>query len=65
LHVFRDGELAETYALPQGSQPTNCCLNGKGEVLVTLAKTGELIALGVGAERLPLHRGSIVAEATA
>jgi gluconolactonase len=65
LHLFRDGELAETYALPEGSQPTNCCLNGKGEVLVTLAKTGELIALGVGAEQLALHRGSIVAEATA
>jgi gluconolactonase len=65
LHVFRDGGLAETFALPQNSQPTNCCLNGKGEVLVTLAKTGELIALGVGAEQLALHRGSITAGAAA
>ncbi|MFT3866498.1 MAG: SMP-30/gluconolactonase/LRE family protein [Solirubrobacterales bacterium] len=65
LHVFRDGELAETFELPKNSQPTNCCLTEEGDLLVTLAKTGELIALGVGAERLPLHRGSITNGAAA
>jgi gluconolactonase len=65
LHVFRDGELAETLALPENSQPTNCCLNGDGELLVTLAKTGELVAFEVGAEMLPLHRGAISTGAAA
>jgi gluconolactonase len=65
LHVFRDGELVETLALPANSQPTNCCLNGEGELLVTLAKTGELVAFEVGAEALPLHRGAITTGAAA
>jgi gluconolactonase len=65
LHVFRDGELVETVALPAGSQPTNCCLTADGELLVTLAKLGTLVALDVGAEPLPLYRGSIGTEAAA
>jgi gluconolactonase len=59
LHRFRDGELVESVELPKGSQPTNCCLTADGELLVTLAKLGELVALEVGAEPLPLYRGSI------
>jgi gluconolactonase len=59
VHVVRDGELVETVELPQGSQPTNCCLTPAGELLVTLAKLGELVAIEVGAEPLSLHRGSV------
>lgn len=62
VHVFEDGELVETLAMPPSSQPTNCCLAGDGELLVTLAKHGSLVALEVGAEPLPLHRGSIRTE---
>lgn len=65
LHVFRDGELVETVRLPEGSQPTNCCLTGEGELLVTLAKLGQLVAIDVGAEPLPLHRGRVGTEAAA
>jgi gluconolactonase len=59
VHVFRDGELVETIEMPASSQPTNCCLTADGDLLVTLAKLGTLVALAVGAEPLPLHRGSI------
>jgi gluconolactonase len=66
LHVFApDGTLQETIALPAGSQPTNCCLSGGGELFVTLARTGALVALAVDAEPLALHRGALSAGAAA
>lgn len=65
VHVFEDGDLSETLAMPPESQPTNCCLNADGELLVTLGKAGSLVALDVGEEPLPLYRGSIMKETSA
>ena len=59
VHVYdTDGALVESIATGDGSQPTNCCLVD-GELFVTLAVAGQLVALGVEATPLPLHRGSV------
>lgn len=66
VHVFEpDGSLRESLAMPEKSQPTNCCLNADGELLVTLARRGELVAVDVGAPPLALHRGTVKVGATA
>jgi gluconolactonase len=49
-----DGEVREIVELGRGSEPTNCCL-GDGTLFVTLAGTGQLVALDVGVEALPMH----------
>jgi gluconolactonase len=60
VHVFEaDGQLRETLAMPEKSQPTNCCLSGTGDLLVTLARAGSLVAVDVKAEPLALHRGTV------
>jgi gluconolactonase len=55
LVVFEpDGRVREVVETGSGSEPTNCCL-GPGVLYVTLAGTGQLIALDVDAEPLPLY----------
>lgn len=52
----REGALKETLEMPDGSEPTNCCL-GDGALYVTLSGSGELVALDLGVEALPLFPG--------
>ncbi len=55
LWVFeRDGTVREEVPFAEGSEPTNCCLDS-GVLYVTLAGTGQLVALDVAAEPLPLY----------
>jgi gluconolactonase len=55
LVVFEpDGRGSEVIEMPQGSEPTNCCL-GDGRLYVTLSGTGQLVALDMPVEPLPLH----------
>jgi gluconolactonase len=55
LVVFEpDGRVARTIETGQGSEPTNCCL-GDGLLYVTLAGTGQLIALDMPVEPLLLY----------
>lgn len=49
-----DGRVRETIAMGAGSEPTNCCL-GDGRLYVTLSGPGQLVALDVGVDALPLH----------
>jgi gluconolactonase len=55
LVVFHpDGAVAEVIDMGTGSEPTNCCL-GDGRLYVTLAGTGQLVALDMPVEPLALH----------
>lgn len=59
IQVFdADGALIETIETGAGTEPTNCCL-ADGVLYVTLSGTGELVAIDVDAEPLPLHRGGL------
>lgn len=58
-----DGRLVETLQMPDKSQPTNCCLTAEGELLVTLARAGTLVAVNVNKRPATLHRGSVKVEA--
>jgi gluconolactonase len=49
-----DGEPREVIELGAGSEPTNCCL-GDGRLYVTLAGAGELVAIEMPVEPLPLY----------
>jgi gluconolactonase len=57
------GELSATIETGEASQPTNCCLAG-GVLYVTFALRGELVAVDVGADPLPLHRGTVTPSVT-
>src|SRR2546427_5119149 len=48
-----DGEVRDIIEMGAGSEPTNCCL-GDGALYVTLAGTGQLLALDMPVEPLPL-----------
>jgi len=55
LWIFEpDGTIAEEIPFPGGSEPTNCCL-GDGLLYVTLSGTGQLVALEMPVEPLPLY----------
>jgi len=55
LWIFEpDGTIGEEIPFPEGSEPTNCCL-GDGLLYVTLSGTGQLAALDMPAEPLPLY----------
>lgn len=54
-----DGELVDTIATGDGTQPTNCCIGDDGVLYVTLALTGQLAAYDLGLKAGPIHRGSI------
>jgi gluconolactonase len=55
LVVFEpDGRVSEVIETGEGSEPTNCCL-GDGRLYLTLSGTGQLVALDVAVEPLPLH----------
>ena len=55
LVVFEpDGRVSKVIEMPQGSEPTNCCL-GDGRLYVTLSGTGQLVALDMPVEPLPLY----------
>ena len=49
-----DGEVRDIIEMGAGSEPTNCCL-GDGTLYVTLAGTGQLLALDMPVEPLPLY----------
>jgi gluconolactonase len=48
------GRVGEVIEMGKGTEPTNCCL-GDGVLYVTLSGTGELVALDMPVEPLPLH----------
>jgi len=52
----RDGTVRDVIEMGAGSEPTNCCL-GDGLLYVTLSGTGELVALDMPVEPLPLYPG--------
>jgi gluconolactonase len=55
LIVFEpDGRVRETIETGKGSEPTNCCL-GDGRLYVTLSGPGQLVALEMKVEALPLY----------
>jgi len=55
LVVFEpDREVRDIIEMGAGSEPTNCCL-GDGALYVTLAGTGQLVALDMPVEPLPLY----------
>ncbi len=55
LVVFEpDGRVRDVVELGTGSEPTNCCL-GDGRLYVTLSGPGELVALDMPVEPLPLY----------
>src|SRR5437764_93584 len=55
LVVFEpDGEVRDIIEMGAGSEPTNCCL-GDGALYLTLAGTGQLLALDMPVEPLPLY----------
>jgi gluconolactonase len=49
-----DGTLKETIDAPEDSEPTNCCI-GDGVLYLTMSGTGELAAIDVGVDALPLY----------
>lgn len=49
-----DGRVADTIAMGEGSEPTNCCL-GDGVLYVTLSGPGELATLPIDAAPLALY----------
>ncbi|MEJ2890637.1 SMP-30/gluconolactonase/LRE family protein [Actinomycetospora aeridis] len=59
VFTYVGGELAETLATGEGTQPTNCCVGGDGRLHVTDARTGRLVAFDLGVDPLPLHTGSV------
>ncbi|GAA4927597.1 gluconolactonase [Actinomycetospora succinea] len=59
VFVFAGGELVDTLATGEGTQPTNCCVGGDGRLFVTEALTGRLVAFDLGVDPLPLHAGSV------
>ena len=55
LVVFEpDGRVREVLDLGAGTEPTNCCL-GDGRLYVTLSGSGQLVALDMPVEPLPLY----------
>jgi gluconolactonase len=55
IQVFdADGGLVRTIEFPSGSEPTNCCVDREGRLVVTCSGSGELVALDLGLEPLPL-----------
>ncbi len=55
LIVFEpDGRVRETIEMGKGSEPTNCCI-GDGRLYVTLSGPGQLVALDLNVELLPLY----------
>jgi gluconolactonase len=54
-----DGELRETIATGDATQPTNCCIGDDGNLYVTLALTGQLVAYDLGLKAAPVYRGSV------
>jgi gluconolactonase len=55
LVVFEpDGRVREVIDLGAGSEPTNCCL-GDGRLYVTLSGSGQLVALDLRVDALPLY----------
>lgn len=63
IFVYSGGELKETLQTGDGTQPTNCCIGDDGRLYVTYGLTGQLVAFDLGAPPLPLHTGSITANA--
>lgn len=59
VFVYAGGELVDTIATGEGSQPTNCCVAPGGRLSVTLALPGRLVAFDLGVDPLPLHTGSV------
>lgn len=59
-HVIRvfdpDGALVQAIDTGEASEPTNCCL-APGVLYVTLSGRGQVVAVDIEAEPLPLHRG--------
>jgi len=49
-----DGRVREVIETGAGSEPTNCCL-GDGRLYVTLSGSGQLVALDLPVEPLPLY----------
>ena len=49
-----DGRVREVIEMGAGTEPTNCCL-GDGRLYVTLSGTGELVAIEMPVEPLPLY----------
>jgi gluconolactonase len=49
-----NGQVREVIEMGAGTEPTNCCL-GDGKLYVTLSGTGQLVALDMPAEALPLY----------
>ncbi len=49
-----DGRVPEVIEMGAGTEPTNCCL-GDGRLYVTLSGPGELVALEMPVEPLPLY----------
>jgi len=55
LVVFEpDGRVAQVIEMGKGSEPTNCCI-GDGRLYATLSGPGELVALDLAVEALPLY----------
>jgi gluconolactonase len=59
VFVYVGGELVDTLATGEGTQPTNCCVGGDGRLWVTEALTGRLVAFDLGVDPLPLPTGSV------
>jgi gluconolactonase len=49
-----DGRVQRVIEMGKGSEPTNCCI-GDGRLYATLSGPGELVALDLGVEPLPLY----------
>jgi gluconolactonase len=49
-----DGRVRDAIETGDGTEPTNCCL-GDGVLYVTLSGTGQLVAIDMPVEPLPLH----------
>jgi gluconolactonase len=55
IQVFDpDGELTQTIEPGEHTEPTNCCI-GDGVLYVTMSGSGEVVAVDVDAEPLPLY----------
>lgn len=54
-----DGELTDTIETGEDSQPTNCCIGDDGTLYVTYGIAGQLVAMELGLEPAPVHRGSV------
>ena len=55
LVVFEpDGRVAQTIEMGAGSEPTNCCL-GDGVLYVTLSGLGQMVAIDMPVDPLPLY----------